>query len=170
MKKNKIFFAILALCLIFSCGNDDNINQESNLEEQLIGKWNLEKQYYTSSNIETYPSTCFKNNYALEFISAENVTETFCRYNIVSGNQEVTTLNYSSSIINDTNDPSVKVLRIFSQSGGYNGGMLQKRYFIRSLDENNMELELFFLADEFLTQGSANLNNNQKLTLLLSKE
>ena len=169
MKKNKIFFAILTLCLIFSCGKDDDINQEPNLEEQLVGKWNLEQQFYTSSNNEFYPSTCFKNNYALEFTSPENVTETFCRNNGVTGFQ-VTTLNYSYSVIDYTNDPNVKVLRIFSQSGGYNGGMLQKRYFIRSIDENNLELELFFLSDEFLTQGSANLNDNQKLTLLLTKE
>ena len=48
--------------------------------------------------------------------------------------------------------------------------MLQKRYFIRSVEENNIELELFFLSDEFLVQGSANLEDNQILTLSLSKE
>jgi hypothetical protein len=168
MKKKKIFFAFLTLFLIFSCGKDDDNNQEQSLAEKLIGKWNLEQQYYTSSNNEIYPSTCFKNNYALEFNSTGNVKETFCRNNGVTGYQ-VTTLNYSYSVIDYTNNPNVKVLRLFSQAGGYNGGMLQKRYFIRSIDENNMVLELFFLADEFLTQGSANLNDNQKLTLLLSK-
>jgi len=169
MKKNKIFFAILTLCLIFSCSSDDSSSEESNLEVQLAGKWNLEQQFYTASNNEIYPSSCFRNNYVLDFTSTENVTETYCENNGVTGFQ-VTTLNYSFSIIDYINDTSVKVLRIFSQSGGHNGGMLQKRYFIRSVEENNIELELFFLSDEFLVQGSANLEDNQILTLLLSKE
>jgi len=161
---------LLALILTASCSEDSAEKLESNLNKELQGKWILEKQFYTSSGNESYDSSCFKNNNALNFKNDENLTETTCFNNLVDGFVPKNT-EYSFDIIDDYKYPDFKIIRAFSQKGGTNGGNLQKRWIIKELTENTLEIEIYLLADEFRPNGqSINISDNLKLTGIYKKQ